>query len=194
MSLSPRMLVPLVAVLGAVAALAGCGGSGGPKPEPSPRPHAAAKPGVTREQYIARADAYCKHAKETDPPRTELIQRAAAGADSVDEAFTAIAPLIAGAHDDWREEVDAFRAIEPPAADRAAIGMLWSNYEASVTALGRLAEAAGNRDLDSFNSLLRVHNALTVRGDELARRYGFHECGRRPQSGSRSRARKRAKG
>jgi hypothetical protein len=174
---TPRMLVQFAAVLAATAALTGCGAGSEPAPRLS-APAAPAAEGVSREAYITVADALCAHVHATSPDMTRRIRRTAERAGSADAALTAIAPLLAAARDQWSRHVQEFKAIAPPAADRAAIGMLWANYDASAAMLGRVADAARDRDLDRFNSLLATHQALTVRGFRLAQRYGFHECGR----------------
>jgi hypothetical protein len=161
-------------VLAAGASLTACGAGA----EPAPRASAPAAPKVSRAAYITVADALCAHVHATSRGRTRRIKRTAERAGSADAALAAIAPLIAAARDDWRRHIKEFEAIAPPAADRAEIGLLWANYDASAAMLGRVADAARDRDLARFNATLASHQALTVRGFKLAQRYGFRECGR----------------
>jgi hypothetical protein len=172
---APRRTLPL-ALLTIVAAVSGCGGSGS---EPDP---------VLRHEYIAEADAFCKAANEQAAGDNERIQRIVERAKTAEDALAEIAPVIEAAYQRQGAQVADFRRIEPPARDREAIERLWAAYDERQVMLGRLADAARDRDAPRFESLVARQRRIKARGDALAQGYGFRECGSGEDRGAASRA------
>lgn len=153
----------LVLALLTSVALVACGGSGSDT--------------VTREEFIAAADAFCKKTNEEAKKRNEELQKIATEAKSEDEFWDKVVPELEEGLA-WTEDKQAeFKKIEPPEEDRATIDKFVATTQEEIDLLDRVVNAARKRDLERFGQLATEQEKIDNRGNEIARDYGMKECG-----------------
>ena len=76
----------------------------------------------------------------------------------------------------FQSVVDQLSALEPPAEDRATIGLMLDTYRRALAAAQRATDAAGGGDRARFEAAMDEVARLTATADDLATRYGFEEC------------------
>jgi len=145
-------------VLGAFAVLvaavaAGCGGGGGGDR-------------LTKEEYIAQADAICKTANEeldalAEPTSMEEIASLAGSAIAIQE--DALAKL---------------RELQPPEADQATLDEALDLVGQQVEIGRQVAEAAKAADQAKIEELIAQIDPLNTQADQIATDYGLVECGK----------------
>jgi hypothetical protein len=150
--------------LGVTLALAACGGGGGSEE-------------VSREDYIAAADTFCKEQNAEAKTRNEKLQKTATDAHSADEFFDRAIPQLEEGLDWTRDKQQGFRDIEPPADDRATIDKLHDTIDEEIDLLERVVDAARDRDLEKFATLAEKQQTIDDRADAIAKDYGLKECG-----------------
>lgn len=132
---------------------------------------------VTREEYIARADAHCKEANAEAKGLNERLEEAARSASPGRDQLAAIAPILEEGYGVQRRSRDEFKKIESPPADRETIERMHAIFDEQTALVGRLLEAAEAGDLARFRGLASEQDRLKLEGRALAREYGFKECG-----------------
>lgn len=127
---------------------------------------ACTQEGLSKEEYIRRADAICEEAeKQTEqiqPPRTPD-----ALAEFVDEAERITGDLLA----DLRE-------LEPPEEGRETIDSLLARIEDALGFLPELKEAAEERAAGRVRELGEELQQASSEANDLAQEYGLQVCGR----------------
>ena len=111
--------------------------------------------GPTREEYIAKADAFCKERNAEAKERNEKLQQIATEAHSEEE----------------------FKDIEAPDADQETIDKLVAATDDEIAVLEKVVEAAKARDFERFGDLINDQQNIDERANEIAQDYGLKECG-----------------
>jgi hypothetical protein len=147
-----RIRVLALAALAVVAALAaGCGGGGGDR--------------LTKEDYIAKADAICKSANEKLDalPAPESLEDVASLADD------AIAIQ--------EDALSQLRDLKPPEADEARLNEAYDLLGQQVEIGRQIAQAAKDGDEAKVQELLGQIDPVNEQADQIAQDYGLAECG-----------------
>jgi hypothetical protein len=133
--------------------------------------------GPTREEYIAKADAFCKARNAEAKERNQKLQDIASAAKSEDEFFEKATPELEDGLEWTRDGQEEFKDIEPPEADKETIDKLVAATDDELAALEKVVDAARDRDLDRFTDIANEQSNIDDRANEIARDYGFKECG-----------------
>jgi hypothetical protein len=141
---------------------AGCGGSGDTG---SDQPTAPAGGPVTKEQFIAQADAACK--------RFDERLRALARAGSFDDIVRSYRESAKEA----RAFYDDFRAIPKPPADEQLLARYQRVLSDSIRVTEQGSAAIAGTDRKRFRDLTTEAGRLSRENTRIARRYGFKVCG-----------------
>jgi hypothetical protein len=148
-------------VVGAALALAGCGGSGG----------------LSRSQYIARANAICK---TTAVRTTPLINRIATAGVSLLGGSAGTARQVAGVvgqlHTAAAGALGQLRALAQPGGDHAAIQRFLTPLSSVVGAIGTAGTALSNGHAGQALIALRGLQTVALQLASAARAYGLHAC------------------
>ena len=126
---------------------------------------AACSSGPSKEDYIAQADEICAEAGAAGEalgiPENEREFN-----ENVEEATQITLDAIA-----------QLRRLEPPEEDAEVIETIYNNMEEAVAYIPQIQEASNRGDAEAMGELNQqlAHAATTA--EELARRYGFKECG-----------------
>ena len=151
----------LAALIAAAAPIAGCGG-GSHKPSAKAPP---AKPALTREQFVARANSICRRAKLSArglKRPTDLVSYA-----RVSRSLVTIASRAR----------DGISRLEPPAADRGIIDAYLASFDAPINELRLVRTAAYKEKKEETKRHVARFRALSRRADRLADGYGMTVCG-----------------
>jgi hypothetical protein len=136
-----------------------------------------AEPEPTRQEFIAQGDALCKRANVEIKALNERFRRTVRGVTDPNEALSLAVPVLAEGYANQRQDVAAFRKLEPPPADRDVFDRIVQALEQQVALVGRLADAAEAGDVDRFQSVSRELDTTRIRARGLLQGYGFRECG-----------------
>ena len=162
------------------ALLAGCGGDDdGEKNAPvsTGSQPAAGAGSVSRAEFIARADAFCKEANARAKRVNERAKEAASRVTGAEEQLKAVAPLFAEGLEIQRESTEGFKRIEYPPADRGVIEELHRAGDRLTVLVAEVGEAAEAGDVARFRSLAQEQARIKARTRVIQRDYGFKECG-----------------
>jgi hypothetical protein len=146
------------AAVGALALLfiAGCGSSARSQSE---------------RAFIARANAVCKEFA-TSRAQSGLATRASANTPAVR------AQRFGERYRLRKRQLDEFRALTPPAKDRARYAKFVAAYAQRVQLTRASQDAARRNDLSQLRSDGRQDRVLFLRSTRLAQKLGFTACGR----------------
>jgi len=133
--------------------------------------------GPSREEYIAQADAFCKERNAEAKERNQRLQDIATAAKSEDEFFEKAAPELEEGLEWTRDGQEDFKDIEPPEADKETIDKFVAANDDELAVLEKVVDAVRDRDLDRFTDLVNEQQNIDERANEIARDYGFKECG-----------------
>ena len=133
--------------------------------------------GPTREEYIAQADAFCKERNAEAKKRNAKLQQIATEAQSEDEFFDKATPELKEGLEWTRDGQEEFKDIEPPEADKETIDKLVAATDDELAVLEKVVEAVRDRDIERFADLANEQSNIDDRANEIARDYGFKECG-----------------
>ena len=131
----------------------------------------------TREEYIARADAFCKQANAKAKGLNERIREAARAASPGRDQLRAIAPILEEGYGLQRRARDEFKEIPYPPADRAIVEKLHAAFDEQTALVGRLLDASKAGDVARARALTEEQNRLKLQTRGMAQGYGFEECG-----------------
>ncbi|MDQ3645716.1 MAG: hypothetical protein M3345_02130 [Actinomycetota bacterium] len=120
---------------------------------------------LSKEEFIAQADAICKQADE----QTETLATPTSPAEA--GGFVEKAQEITG------ESVRKIRELEPPAGDEDTIETMLNKVEEALAYLPTMAEAAQAKDLKTLQEAGRQLQATAGEAQKIARDYGFEVCG-----------------
>ena len=132
---------------------------------------------VSKEDYLAKADAFCKKQNAEAKERNQELQDIATSAKSEDEFFEKVVPKLEEGLDWARDQQEAFAKIEAPAADKATIDKINAGNADELDKLEEVTDAARDKDLDKFTKLATEQQRMDDRVNALAQDYGFKECG-----------------
>jgi hypothetical protein len=120
---------------------------------------------LTKEEYIAQADAICQEANaEIDAvPEPESTEELAEYGEQVVEI--------------GREQLDRLRALRPPEADEETINGAYDLLDQQLAIADDLIAAAREGDLEQVQELLAQGEQLNEQADQIANDYGLTECG-----------------
>jgi hypothetical protein len=179
-----RCATTLLALLLAGASLSACGDSdddarpsGASTTGTSTTRTAQSRPPVTRESYIAEADALCKESNAEAKRLNEELQRAAASAKGDAQILARLEPILRRGYAAQQRRRDEFVAITPPAADRSITAKIKTSVDEQTALVGRLVDAADRRDVQRFTGLNAEQERVSSRTQALMEGYGFTECG-----------------
>ena len=131
-------------------------------------PAACGTSGITRVDYLARANAICatalRGARNVTPPGSSA---AGPSLDALGSYFKQVIPIV-------EREASQLRALPRPAADRALLDSFLSALGASVADYRRLASAATAGDRATLEQEASALGSSPASG--LASRYGLSEC------------------
>lgn len=133
--------------------------------------------GPTREEYIAKADAFCKERNAEAKQRNEKLQKIVTEAQSEDEFFAKATPELEDGLEWTRDSQEEFKDIEPPEADKETIDKFVAATDEGIDRLEKMVEAARDRDLDRFTDIASEQENIGDRADQIAQDYGLKECG-----------------
>lgn len=156
----------LAGMLAAVALLAtACGGDD----------EAARDDGVTRPQYIAQVDALCKKVTRDSRPINREIQKLLEASGSLSGRLRKGAPLLRRTYQKQKAKLEAFKKIEPPAADRAQIAALTTAAQRALDDLRDALPAADAGDLPPIIDLATDASGARTKAERLGATYGLRE-------------------
>jgi hypothetical protein len=159
------------AILIAVLAIAGCGGSGGDTKAREP----------AKMAYVARADAIC----ERQQAKRERFEDRVGGLAPITAAETdQVAVLLRRAAVALGSEIRNLRALHPPIGDSRTPESLLSILADQIHDLRDFAAAYDSRDAAAIRTLQVRIAADSAKASALAEHYGFQVCGN-PGSGNR---------
>ena len=120
---------------------------------------------LTKEEYIAQADAICKQANEEidalgEPATLEEIVTLAASAIEIQE-----------------ESLAELRALKPPEEDEATLNEAYDLVEQQVEVGKQVKAAAEAGDMETIQTLIAENDPLDEQADQIALDYGLTECG-----------------
>jgi hypothetical protein len=138
----------------AVVASAGCGGGGGQGDDR-----------LTKEEFIAQADAICKEANDKldalgEPANIEEVATFAEDAIAIQE--DALARL---------------RALKPPAEDEATLNEAYALLDQQVELGRQIVTAAEAGDVAAIEEIVAQGEPINDQADQIATDYGLKECG-----------------
>jgi predicted lipid-binding transport protein (Tim44 family) len=131
----------------------------------------------TREEYIARADAFCKKGNAEAKRINERAQAAASGVRGAKAQIEAVAPIFDEGYELQRRLLDEFKKIPYPPEDRKTIQELHAAGEQLTALVKELGEAARAGDVNRFRSISAQQDRIRSRTRVIQREYGFRECG-----------------
>jgi hypothetical protein len=120
---------------------------------------------LTKEEYIAQADAICKEAND----RIEALSEPQSAEELAElgEQVVAIG----------EEQLGRLRELRPPLADESTINGAYELLEQQLAVANDLVDAARDGDVDRVQELLAQGNQLNEQADRIADDYGLQECG-----------------
>ena len=143
--------VAVAMAVAAVAAACGGGDGGGDR--------------LTKEQYIAEADAICADINEQldalgEPGNLEEVAELAESAVGIQE-----------------EALEKLRALQPPEADEATLNEAYELLDQQVVLGNEIADAARDGDAASITAIIGQLEGIDNQADQIAIDYGLTECG-----------------
>ena len=122
--------------------------------------------GLSKEEFIEQADAFCK---EADEKTQELEQPTSPAAldDFVEQARAISIELL-----------DDLRGLEPPEDDEETIDRMLTRIEEAVDLLPEIQEAARQQDSEEIARLGQELQSTASEANEIAQEYGLEQCGR----------------
>lgn len=136
---------------------------------------AAKDEGVTRPQYIAQVDALCRKVTRESRPINREIQKLLEASGSLSGRLRKGAPLLRRTYEKQEAKFEAFKKIEPPAADRAQIAALTSAAQRALDDLRDALPAADAGDLPPIIDLATDASGARTRAERLGATYGLRE-------------------
>lgn len=163
-----RSSVTSTALLAAFAlALGACGGDDGGSPSEQAQ--------ITKPEYVKQVDAICADTVKRSQPTFDKLQDLVNASGTYKSRLIKAAPLLRRAYRLQASKLRRFKAIEPPAADRAQIAELTTVAEKTIDEFRSFLPAAERGDLEEFIDI--ATDASGARGDaeRLGTNYGFDE-------------------
>lgn len=168
-----RHVSTLLLIAGTVA-LAACGGSDDNESDAS---ETTTTTEVTRANYIAQADAFCKESNAIAKRLNERSQRAVEGKTTDKARLAALAPILTEGYPIQALKGKEFAAIPRPPADEPTLAKLLALNEQKTALVGQLADAASSRDVKRASAVIAKQQRVAARSEQISKSYGFKECG-----------------
>jgi hypothetical protein len=160
-----RLRLTLSAVFAGLAlALGACGGDDD---------GASADKGITKPEYVAKVDGYCKRATRQSKPIFDRLQKLVDASGTYKSRLIKAAPDLRRLYKIQNAKLQRFKALEPPAADRAEVTELTTVAQKTIDEFEEFLPAAEAGDLEKFIDI--ATDASGARGDaeRLGTDYGL---------------------
>ncbi len=152
--------LPLAALAGGMALLAGCGSSG-----------------PTEAQYTARANAICRNAGAQTTPLVGQLTTAAGSLSAANPtAAHELASTLERLHKVTATTLTKLRALAQPSGDHAAIERFVNSFATVTETLGKSATAAAAGQLQETLAQLEATAADAGQMASAAKAHGLNEC------------------
>jgi hypothetical protein len=132
---------------------------------------------VSREEYIAQADEFCKKQNAEAEKIGDELEQAATGVESEGELFEKITPKLEEGAQLTKDGVEEFKNIEPPADDQATIDKMYAEMDKQVALLDDIVAAAKDGNTQKFTQIAEEGETADESLNQMANDYGFKECG-----------------
>jgi hypothetical protein len=137
-----------------------------------------APPALTKEEFIAKADAICKELNANTAARNEVdAAQTALQANETPATRARLATAMRTYATEQRVALDKFRVLEPPPADRATIFRYEDGLSHGLLLFESLASAIEKNEVSRARVLYDEAESNVNRQRGLAQGYGFKECG-----------------
>jgi methyl-accepting chemotaxis protein len=147
--------------------LAACGDGGGDGGD--------SKNSAAKDAFIAKGDAICESVNKKIIEFNDKLGTIRGG--SVAKQFRQTAPLLRDSVRVQEKAVADFRALDPPAEDKATIAEYLSTAEDQSAALKDMARGAEKQDRAAVEAASTRLNAISAKRRQIASDFGFHVCG-----------------
>jgi hypothetical protein len=163
-----RLASALAAVLVAGAfALGACGDDGSKS--------SSDDEGITRPEYITKVDAICKKTTKQSQPSFRKLQALIDASGTYKSRLIKAAPTLRTVYDLQNSKLQRFKAIEPPAADRAQIARLTTAAQSTLTDFRKFLPYADRGDLAKLIDIATDVTGSRARVERLGTTYGFRK-------------------
>ncbi len=165
----PHRLRPaLTAVLAGLAlALGACGGDDGDGK--------SADDGLTRPEYVAKVDGYCKQATRQSKPIFTRLQKLVDASGTYKSRLIKAAPDLRKLYKIQNAKLRRFKALEAPTADRAQIAELTTVAQKTIDEFEQFLPAAEAGDLEEFIDIATDASGARGEAERLGTNYGLRE-------------------
>jgi hypothetical protein len=128
--------------------------------------------------YIAKADVVCAAGNAAVRKLNERANKVVRGQQEDEtKLLKALAPILRDGRKIQTQALRQFKAIPPPAADRALITRYWGLLDQQLELLGQMVDAAVAGDVDAYKRITTKSSALRDQSRALAKAYGYKRCG-----------------
>jgi len=152
-------------LLATAAALGACGGDS----------EKAADKGPTRPEYIAEVDALCQKITRQSAPTNRKLQALVNASGTYTSRLKRSPPLLRTTLKLQTSKLEQFKAIEPPATDKAQIQELSTAAEATLQQLRDAIGIAERGDLKEFIDIAFDEDGARAKAERLGTTYGFRK-------------------
>jgi hypothetical protein len=170
-------------LVAAVLLVAGCGGSGSEEGKQPTSTRAEATTGEgqaspSKQEYISQGDAICAEVQADLAVLRERAEELQAQSDELPKA-----EFLARAAEFWQDQIgvtegflERFEELGSPSGDEAQVEQFLRSIEDGIATAGDIQETLAGGD-EVPEALVEEYGQTVVRGNELARAYGFQVCG-----------------
>ena len=162
------------ALLALLLVLVGCGGDddGSTEGESESAAPATGDAQLSREEYIAEADALCRTINDAAEVLDQRARTALAQGD-----LSGAAEVLEEAADEARPILDELEALPTPPGDEEFLVGYFRLIERQVALIAQMAAALRDGDTNAFAILRQQTAEVDAKDDALAAEYGFEVCG-----------------
>jgi hypothetical protein len=128
--------------------------------------------------YVAKADAVCAAGNTAARKLNARADKVIRGQQEDETALLkALAPILRDGQKIQTRALKQFKAIPPPAADRAVVSRYWDVLDQQVDLLVQMTDAASAGDVEAYKRITARTSTLRDQAIAMAKAYGFTECG-----------------
>ncbi|WP_354700448.1 hypothetical protein DSM112329_00725 [Paraconexibacter sp. AEG42_29] len=132
---------------------------------------------VTHAQYVTQVDGLCRTINAQTKRLNAKANAALRGAKTEAEQLAAVAPVLKEGLGAQSLALDTIKAVERPAADKAALASYFALLDQQKQQLTALAAAAEAGSITKYKSVTAKSAGLRQRARAKAIAFGFKECG-----------------